>query len=652
MTGEKKSKSHKRNQRRKALIAAGRAALKKKGGRPNKGKGRTRGKVPAEVENMEFPGVIEAETSRNPMSGAVGRGKMYRHLKGMSMLPERGREFVHRHCNPCGEMVTFTENSKIPDGALPNSLVLELREAFIVRYPGATVAALPLDGSMWNLTMIHLPAFRTPAIFIAKTGNSELTDSDRELLVNSWNTSGNNPPRFPNWEVLATDDLWYTCVKWTALDNIDPPTDAGTTNIQQFRITADGITGYNNTPDLVNQGMCIGAQWSLNTSNITDEASMGVDGYTGNIHVRTTLVANEAGNVSIPAFMLPLPVDRTTLSVTASTNMSVVFEAVNSYPWDFPIVRNGTITLNGAVVFNIQASEDFIFNSFSVSRGDIMTWTVSRTAGGYGTGAWTVDVTDTTTSTSIYAVTAQTAIDIYVAMTITSSISLPIVTKFQLPPTDTQAIIQSTPKAVYFSMKEENGFYMVKRVFQPVFNVQEANQRKQIMMTDPQVNERQFSFAPLDVFDLNYGVGTVVMSSIPTSCAPAFKMIRDVEIVAGEGSAYTPLVKSNEDKIEAACEIVRCMAEHHPFMYPESYNVLGSLMGLISNVVGKVPILGNVVSAVGNIVKGLTGGETNGAPSGASQNRLTSTNIEELGNLAQMLMRQLNIGGGSKIGNY
>jgi len=101
-------------------------------------------------------------------------------------------------------------------------------------------------------------------------------------------------------------------------------------------------------------------------------------------------------------------------------------------------------------------------------------------------------------------------------------------------------------------------------------------------------------------------------------------------------------MKSNGDKCEAALTICHMMGVHHPFMYPESYNILGGLMGIISNVVSKIPILGNVVGAIPGIIKTITGNEQK-EESGSSQNRLSSTNIEELAKLAQLLMSQLKL---------
>jgi len=524
-------------------------------------------------------------------------------------------------------MVTFTENSKVPDGALPNSTILELREALIVRMPGVTAATtLPLSGAMWTLTLIHLPAFRNPLIMVANLDNSEMSAGDRVALLQDWNSS-NLPPVYPDWRLLTgAVNTYYSVVQWTGLQRVDPPTETGTTAIQQFRITADGMTVFNNTPDLINQGMVIGAQWPANRAIKTEESDQSIEGFNGSAQV-VSVNSNLRLDIALPIAQPG--------TVVSSTNFTAAIYGGPNYPYNF--IGFTCTTVPGAIIYTQDCLYECVVNGQTSTAGDTWTYTVSRLAAG----AWDFSLVNSTTSTTLISFTGVVNPNLFYPIIILSALEMPTITTLQLPPTDTQNIIQSTPKAVYMSAKEQNGVYMVKRIFQPIFNVQEASERRQVVLTSTDY-ERQLSFAPQDVLDLNYGVGVTVWSSIPTSCAPAIKLIRDVEIVAGEDSPYMPFMKSNEDKCEAALSICHAMAVHHPFLYPESYNILGGLMGLIGNVVSKVPILGNIVGAIPGIIKGITGGETT-STSGASQNRLTSTNIEELSKLAQTLMAQLKL---------
>jgi len=60
-----------------------------------------------EVASESFPGVVEREVV-NPIRRTGRLGKMGRSVAPLThQLSAAAKEFVHRHCNPCGEMVTF-----------------------------------------------------------------------------------------------------------------------------------------------------------------------------------------------------------------------------------------------------------------------------------------------------------------------------------------------------------------------------------------------------------------------------------------------------------------------------------------------------------------------------------------------------------------
>lgn len=613
--------------------SVGKNAKRNKRRRLRRRNGQVGGQLPlVPAINTQSSGIVAEETA-NPFEGR-SRGKINIEGLGLSSLPVGCREFVHRHCNPCGEMVTFTENSKVPDGALPNSTIIELREALIVKVPSST-GVLPLDGSMWTLTVIHLPLFRNPVILVASLVNAEMSVDDRAALMRDWNTSV-SPPLYPEWRPIVVDNLYYSVVQWTGLNQVEQPTPNGTTAVQQFRITCDGMTMFNNTPDLINQGMVVGAQWPANKSIKNEEANDDVAGYTGVIRVSAFGVP---APVSRAALQVPVPIDKETFAQGVTVGVpSISFSYGGaSYPWEFPVYIADSAGTSNSMVFTAEAGHNMIINTIAIAKGDLLNFSVARNV----SNQWSWSVMTSVGALVVFSATNVASPAGIYSVVITDPLEMPAITVLQLPPTDTQNIIQSTPKAVYMSAKEQNGIYMVKRIFQPIFNVQEASERRQIVLTDAEV-ERQFTLSPSDVLDLNYGVGVTVWSSIPTSCAPAIKLIRDVEIVAGENSAYMPFMKSNVDKCEAALAICHSMAVHHPFMYPESYNILGGLMGIIGNVVSKIPILGNVVQAIPGIIKTITGAEHKGIQ-GASQNRLVSTNTDELMKVAQMLMRQLTL---------
>lgn len=624
----------------------------------NKSKKRGPRKSKKALTTTDFPGVIDYEVSR-----PRGNGRM-RHSLGVARgIPLAASEFIHRHCNPCGEMVTLTEHSKVPDGALPNSAVLELREVFIVRPPPAgggvpATGSVPLDGSLWTLTAIHTPMFRHPLILIASLQNAEMTEQDRDQLRFLWNHRAPYP-RYPIWGELypeAEAGVFWCVVDWSGLRNVATPDGEGaTTEIEQYRITADGITCFNNTPDLINQGMLTAAQWNVNKGVKVTAPPEELD----NIVVAAGVYSyNQLFNGVTRNFLaVQIPLNNfgeTTIDPAGANGLAVARTGQYNYPAFAIPTLNATTNAHPvtfAVVYNFTVAQNVQVGSISVASGAVLSLGMTRSAqnGPVAISLYNADgqtLWDTTlTSAQLASNIWPNAVDVNLEVIVDEVNNVQLST-FELPPTSSEAIMQSTPKAVYMSMKEQNGWYMVKRVWQPIFNVQNANTYRYTYMAGAgQEMVSETPFPEQDTFDLNYGMGVVVMSSIPTSCCPAFKLMRDVEIVAGQNSAWQLFMKSNGDPYKGAVEVAHSIAIHHPFCYPESYNILGGLMNLITGALGKLPIIGDVVNAVGHVVGGLTKQETaNSPPSGQSQNRLCSTNTDELAKTLSMLLGQLGVG--------
>jgi len=481
-------------------------------------------------------------------------------------------------------------------------------------------------------------------ILVGNTANVELDSVGRAELAAVWN-SDDEPPVYPNWQAFGTGSNYWCVVRWSGLDSVEAPTESSTRAIEQFRITSDGITIFNNTPDLVNQGMVVGAQW---TCNQAAQEMHGVDTDTGTevvLNMRATSVGTDGVQNFGASIRIPIDPSTITLNVTGgAVNQQSVPESPMGFRYIASRLRVGTpanaVSVTTALTTHIMLIGTQVFPVQSILSITLTAAAVVASMQDVRILATLTSAADDTVSLTLVNVTGAFSADYTVIFV--DGIDPYQVTRFQLPPSDTEGVMQSTPKAVYMSMKEENGIYMVKRIFQPIFNVQRAAESRTVHMvvSDAEGVNSPYVFGPRDVFDLNYGVGTVVMNSIPTSCAPAFKMVRDVEIVAGETSAFQLFMATNTEESEAAVAIVKAINEAHPFMYPESYNVLGTLMGMLGNVVGKVPILGNVLNAVRPIVGSLLGTPEN---SGGSQNRLMSTNFQELAKNLPALLEQIGL---------
>lgn len=609
--------------------------------RRNRGR-RSQGKTVTTA--VEGKGVVENSAYRVLRP----RTKMARKIGARTHgLSEAAQEFVHRHCNPCGERVTFRENSKVPDGALPNSSALELREVFIVRAPTTSSTSLSLNGDMWTLTVIHMPLFRNPLILVASMNNAEMTEIDRAALCDRWNVENENP-RYPRWDAFGLAGNYWTTVTFSGLKTVVPPTDTGlTTDIEQFRIVSDGMTIFNNTPDLINQGMVIGAQWPYNVGSKTVELPKTDSGS----QIMTSIYVNTGGSPARHGVVANFPVEATPPTVISSTEPEVISgtyaTSTNenaSLGYRTATLRVDSVNAEGSwVQADFTLAMDLVYSGVSYLAGEILRLTMTKNAAADSlANPFNVVVSlikEGAEPTVVTTLNSATNTNFNITLLFPEGIEAANCSLVQLPPTSTEGIVQSTPKAVYMSMKEENGIYMVKRIFQPVFSVQKANEVRPIRLATASAAEGTLG-ATNDVYDLNYGVGVVVMSSIPTSCAPAIKLFRDVEIVAGDTSAFQLFMTSNEGECQPALEVVHAITQNHPFMYPESYNVLGTLMNTITGIISKVPLLGNIAGAVAHAVRALAGGTVQ---NGTSQNRLASMNSEEIAKLLPQLLTELGL---------
>lgn len=631
----------------------------KQGPRPKKNKGRKRkGKGPPQGTGVQqVPGVIAMEDKRTIVRRRP-KTRMQRQMRVTHDMPPYAKDWVYRHLDPCGEMQTFKEHSKVPDGAMPNSAVMEFRQPTIIRPPPTPTQlnpqqAISLDGNQWTLTLITLPMFRTPMIIVANMTNAEMTDVDRSNLVIAW-AQARDKPIYPIWSPLGDPGLlsYWSTISWDMLEQTAPPDPvtgvAG--DIHQFRITSWGYSVYFNTPSLVNQGMVVGAQWACNKST-KDATHTDITVYAHDVN----RLYNVPESTSTIAIVTEVEVKIPAIAQSALSNVSSVFAVQNTIlepfserlPFVYPKIYMTAFTNADTTVRTFVSSHDLISDgvlapsgttfSIRVSRSNTVqprefTLVVSFTIDGTTTTVYN----DTIVTGSVYTLPITT-VEPSAGMLWSDEVGREV-NSMELPPTTTEGIMQSSPKAVYFVLKQTEGFYMPMRIFQPIFNAQQATEARPVNLAVEGL-ENVFDTGPVDTFDLNYGMGVAIMASMPISAAPAIKMYRDVEIVASSGSLLQGFMGSNEDKNEPALEIVQSFTTHHPFMYPLSYNCLGGLLNIITGVVSKVPILGNVVGAIGNVVQGLLPGVEAGP---ANTNKAVG-NIDELMALLPGLLNGLGL---------
>lgn len=563
----------------------------------------------------------------------VRTGRRGMRLTATHRLSERAKGFLMRFLDPCGEYQVTEDNSKVPDGALPNSALIGLREFEVIRSPwgDGTVGSDTVFGRLWNLWIISLPWFRHPALLISNDGAAELTDGELVSVVNELNLLDNqDQPIYPTWH---DTELGIKCsyLRWSMLENLPTPVNGQSNLLSQYRITADGITVYHNAPDLVNQGMIVGAQWNMDVGEIPAAQTRDEDGL---VSVAGYAFAQKVANTSRVFLLAHFPfINTTQAAVPNPIVLSSNVGEVGTADIVFTTPDYSTITVQGVT---LQPNTSYLlrFTATTIS----------------GPGYEIVPTIRASDAESTIVVT-------FAAMTMTyaqaADISSPMVWRVpsieeaaepvkgvRMPTLNSQAMVQSTPKAVVLTMKEDNGAYMVKRVAQPVFNMQEANTYGPMRWRYDGAGIPSDQPGGLrDTHDLNFNIGVMAILGIPYAAAPSLKFIRDVEVVAAEKSTWATFMHGNGERDEVVIGIARTIMDAHPFMYPESANSMGGLMGALQGIVSKIPIIGNVLPAV----QALLGSTAPASSHGMTQNRLGSLNVDEIGKLIRNVVQQLNL---------
>lgn len=573
---------------------------------------------------------VESQVFENSGNHCIPEGQIVEMTAGddhipepEQVLPEHVQGWLMRNTNPCGEFRTRLDYGKVPDGALPQSAAGQFREVMTLRYPGATPMEAPLNGAMWSLCVLHTPLWRTPFIFIADMVRAEVSDAAIAAVIESVNNIANiEAARYPEWLATTMDGVYWQFVQWSAIRQLPPPSDSGASPvIQDFRITGDGFTMTFNTPDLINQGIAVSAQFNQNTKKV----DAGYDHDETGTAVNYDVIWNTA---------------------SAPHNVHFVLPGLGEYPW------NGTLPLTTPSTGTPQSrTSTLVATDTYVAAGPLgtpITW--------YSTGD---GVRFLATFNPLGPGGVFLTIDLEVSAGNTGDNWAPLgfswrnltsnsgpgrvgedythTQKFNqitMPPITQEDLMQQTPKAVVFQLKATDGVYVVKRVWQPVYNMTPASDYGPVRLatTDTTATELAAAVGVLnDTLDSNYGFSVTNFSSLPLACQPYFKAIRSWEVVPGRGSPWGPFTTTNPPKEQLAEIISRTIGDLDPFAYPEAYNGFGLMFAKIMKVVTKIPRVlrsaANVSEAVASCCESAQAMVAGGRGVAAITHRLQRVNV-------------------------
>lgn len=529
-----------------------------------------------------------------PDAGGYGAKSRLKQYSGTTALPDYSVGWLERFLDPCGEYRTAQDYGKVPDGTLPQSATGQFRENFTIRYPGANPMVTPVDGSVWSLLGIHLNAWRKCFLFVADMVRPEVSNESLTAVARDIN-SANSEVYYPQWVPCSTiDGLYWTMVRWSALDSVPPPSSAGVSPfIEQYRITGDGFTMFHNTPSLVNQGMVVAAQFNPNNE------------------VRTVNFDSEGD-----ATVVSLSLTRSPAVLGGLASLEYSLPGVGPYPWrgsvgvTIPADGNtaNSSVLSGEIAGSVTFNGDVLY-----TVGDSLRFSITN-SGGQVTTSLQVQAGSTGPFVTVNFGLGLGAIGNYQSSSVVASLALEenharLVNATALPPITQEDLVQQTAKAVTFMLKETGGITVSKRIWQPVFNMTKASNYAAMRFLTSEITLSELNSdlgVYQDTFDLNIGTAVVNLTSLPLACAPFFKCVRSWEVIPARGSPWGPFTTSCSPKDDMAMIIAKTISDEDPFAYPAEYNGFGLLFAKVISVVKRIPrylrTATNVADAVSNCV--------------------------------------------------
>lgn len=541
-------------------------------------------------------------------------------MMGTSELSLDGRSSVMTILNPCGELGS-NENAKFPDGTLSQSGVQRFRQFETIVAPWQTVSSSANVTNNWSLYIVSPGCFRTIAILIAVKDGRALTDSDFVTLFTLINAA--SPiAQYPAWDSSGSSEdsnIFYSHYVFKSANlNLDPETGESTT-IESMRVVGDGFVVMHNTPDLWNQGSFAVGQFKTDFINATTDTTnipiiaefiyLGPGIGTGNIinaQVRFYYVngdgtenelgiyANSAINQStIYTFDVPES-NPTPPGLTFDINLQspdnrnfIHFDGTTTVTCSVVFTWTGTPSVNTVVnaqIFNTadpELDQDIVI----VGRG---VGTYSQTLEGEG---------------ELFSRFAN-----FVPSNPTQLI-------LSLPALNQDSVAQADPKFSAELMKAHQGFYCVRRYFEPKLNMTNSNSSGPIKFEVPGMQRQDVINAPGgikgDLLDKNASTIICPIRGISYACSPTIKSDRFIEFMPAKDSPLAPFVGPTPAKDEDAEEIFRQMQLEGPHSYIPDANMLGFLASFVMGVVEKVPVFLRTARSISSaVVKALDWAES------------------------------------------
>lgn len=532
---------------------------------------------------------------------------------------------VEGYLDPCGEFEGNQQGMVWHDGALPKSAAVHHREIFNVKYPEQDEVGNSLNTATYSLTVWQLPLAETPLIIVAHESSALTLDelrSVRDVL------DGGAIPDFPDWARVGDEKVWVCKKKFVVFKNASIQQQA-----KKWRISNQGVTISFNAPDIVNQGLVYAGQWANDYQEVEIQSEFDFDNpILGSMLAPPWTTGDWRAEVHVPAWLTPT--NQFAMSVEGDVLKVTLRNASN------PAV--GQIQRSNPVTFTATAEDE----QFRVlAGGEAFTYTGQmfvrsfreRTTTTFMRGFEFSDTLDfeeirhRVFGTTDNAPTATFAAIAEYVPTV-EHYSPASAAKLTLPIPDPDQMLQGNPQFFAMQAKLSQGVYMPLRMTQPVAELQDGDNYRSVIFALDGGGDRRITGGLEDSVDRNFAVGAILISDISKAATLMIKIMRTIEVDPGQTGAWQAFAEKTPDVNPALITIIKTVQDAHPHAYPATYNGFGTLFGIVHNLIGSIPIIGDLGGAVANLLPELLGTLTGGKKPGPGQ-----ASNEEL--LQQLLMQ-------------
>jgi hypothetical protein len=485
-----------------------------------------------------------------------------REMNQGSVLTENGKASINTILNPCGE---HGAGSRFVDGTLSQSGILAFRSFETFNVPGGNTSTTPNSTNNWSLTIISPAAFKTIAILIASTINAQPTTVELNNVFSEINSSV--PTQWPTWDpVGASTTLFYCIYSFPSAELAIDPNTGISGNIESMRLVGDGIEVMHNTPTLWDQGSFAVGQFKQDQTIIDNVPTQSVATLTLTVSASAVATITYGGTVGAGILAPSAPLSGSGSPPMVGFGISPLFTLRTSTGaiWaDYIGTALPIVTTTTGTFPNLRYN-------LSVGTGP------SILIQSNGFGAYTYD----------FALSGP--------IVITTGNNQPSVV-MTMPSLTQTSIAQADPKFSAEIMKKHQGFYSVRRYFEPVLlmknSAEGGNIRIENTGMDRAVVSAETGGIRGDLLDINGAVIVAVIRGISWAAAPTIKAVRYVEFMPGPNSAYAPFVDDTPAKDEDAVEIFRQVQLAGPHSYVPDANALGFLAGYLMTIVEALPLI-------------------------------------------------------------